>query len=270
MYRLVALDLDGTLVGHDGLVCEEHRLALKRVQQMGLEVMLVTARTWADTQPLVHELRITSPTICYTGAATYDPSGRPLQCQLLGLQSLRRITAWADAEGWPLRIFHPCGTEVQSHPTTEYVNKIGAWFVEPHQYVQQMSEYVQMHEEAVQVVLLGSRSVEAACARLGELPGVTATAYDRMTFQSRLHLLEPGVSKGAALAAYCRQREIPRPSVIAMGDTAADASMISWAGVGVAMGWAPEPVRSAADLVTSPNDAAPVATALKQLVGDVR
>lgn len=52
-----------------------------------------------------------------------------------------------------------------------------------------------------------------------------------------------------------------------MGDGEPDRSMIEWAGVGVAMGWAAEPVRAAADLVTAADDPAPVATAIRRLLG---
>ncbi|MHB9145818.1 MAG: HAD family hydrolase [Symbiobacteriia bacterium] len=136
------------MLGPDGLLPEAHRQTLGTVRQMGLEVVLVTARTWADTEPLVRELQLAS-----------------------GLT--------------------------------------------PH---------------------------------------------------SRLHLFNLEVSKGAALEAYCAQRGIPRQAVIAMGDTSADHSMLSWAGIGVAMGWAPEHVRATADMVMSPDDLAPVSTALNQLL----
>jgi hydroxymethylpyrimidine pyrophosphatase-like HAD family hydrolase len=55
--------------------------------------------------------------------------------------------------------------------------------------------------------------------------------------------------------------------VIAMGDGEPDRSMIEWAGTGVAMGWAPEHVRAAADFVTAADDEHPVATALTRLLG---
>jgi Cof subfamily protein (haloacid dehalogenase superfamily) len=266
MYRMVALDLDGTLLGPDGLLPEEHRKSLEIVRQMGLEVMLVTARTWTDTEPFVRELRLASPSICYTGAAMYDAEGAPIHCKLLEPTSLQQLATWADTEEWTMRIYHAGGLEVQSRLSNDYVNKVGAWFPEPHQYVSGLSDHVQTHHDALQVVLLGSRSVEAAHARLAEYAGVAATAYERLTPHARLHLFNLGVSKGASLEAYCVQRGIPRQSVIAMGDTAADNSMLTWAGVGVAMGWAPEHVRATADMVTSPNDSAPVSTALKQLL----
>ncbi|MGE5673107.1 MAG: HAD family hydrolase [Mycobacterium leprae] len=265
MYHLVALDLDGTLLGPDGLVCDDHRKALQTVQHMGLEVVLATARPWADTAPIAQELALTGPAICLTGAAIYM-NGSCVQCQFMEPGALKRIATWAEREGWTIRLYHSSGLEIQSHPLRDYVNKVGAWFAEPHQYVSRLSEYVQTHGDVLQVVLLGPRSVEAACAHLADLPGVTTTIYDRLTPHARLHFFCAGVSKGAALSAYCRERNIPRQSVIAMGDTGADISMIDWAGVGVAMGWASECVRARADLVTSPSDPAPVFTALKQLL----
>jgi Cof subfamily protein (haloacid dehalogenase superfamily) len=267
-YRLVALDLDGTLLGPDGKICREHRQALERVRARGLEVTLVTARSWRSTAPLVQELGLTAPVICLTGAATYDPTGRPVALEALPLAALQRIVAWSDAEGWALRLYTPEGTVLQSRALTEYQNKEGATFAPPDRHCETLAGHLGEGALFLQAVFLGERSVDGIARRLAFVPEVTATAYERGTAHARIHLFAASVSKGAALARYCRERSIPREAVIAMGDTAADKSMVEWAGTGVAVGESPADLRAVANLIIPADDPSPVATALAQLVRD--
>lgn len=265
-YRLVALDLDGTLLGPDGTVPAENRRALAAARHRGVEVTFVTARPWNSTAPLVQDLGLTAPVICFTGAATYAVTGRLLDLHLLPYESLQRIVRWSDREGWALRLYSPDGTVVQSRALVEYQNKIGANFEPPDRFSETLFGYVRGGAKVLQAVFFGDRSVEGIVRLLPEVPGVTATAYDRGTAHSRIHLFAAGVSKGWALARYCAQRRIPRETVIAMGDTSTDLSMVAWAGMGVAVGDSPADLRAAAALVIPADDPVPVATALRQLV----
>lgn len=262
-YRLIALDLDGTLLGPDGQIPDQHRRALKGARERGVEVTLVTARSWSSTAPIVQDLGLTAPVICFTGAATYSVTGRLEHLQPVPQAALQRILAWSDAEGLSVRLYHPDGTVVQSGGWASYRNKIGATFSPPDLERRGLSGLAD--ETAIQVLFLGDPSVETIVGRLPDLPEVTATAYDRGTAHARIHLFDRGVSKGAALERYCAQRGIPREAVIAMGDTLPDTSMVAWAGVGVAVGDSPAELRGTADLVIPSDDPAPVTTALEQL-----
>lgn len=266
MYRLIALDLDDTLLGHDESISPEHRMAVQTAKDRGYGVTLVTARSWRGTSHYVRDLGLALPVICMTGAAVYSSQGEPLRMTPVTLEDTRRLAALADRERWTIRLYYADGSVIHSRPAEDYLAKSGA-FYPTDAYVGDISPCLENGEAPIQVVLLGHRSVEGVMDRLPELPGVVATPYERGSQTSRLHLMHASVSKGAALESYCRERSIPRDSVIAMGDGLADLTMIQWAGVGVAMGWAPEEVRRSADLVVPADEPHPVATALRELLG---
>jgi hydroxymethylpyrimidine pyrophosphatase-like HAD family hydrolase len=266
MYKLIALDLDETLLGRDGLICPEHKSAIAAARAAGCDVTLVTARSWRATRPFVAELGLTAPVICLTGSAVYSPEGEPLQQQGLVPGEIRRLAAQADEQGWSIRLYYADGSIVHSCPAADFAPKQGAIFPVD-QYVGPVSPWLDRRETPLQAALLGHRSVEGALALLAELPGMAATTYERFGPAVRTHLMHASVTKGGALAEYCQERSIPREAVIAMGDSEPDRSMIAWAGTGVAMGWAPETVRLAADLVIDEAEPAPVAAAIRSVLG---
>lgn len=267
MYRLIALDLDDTLLGKDGKIGAPERAALAEARHRGCDVTLVTARSWRATRPYVAELGLTLPVICMTGAVVYSPEGQPLKQCCISRADGNRLATWADAERWSFRLYYPDGAVYHSYEPDGYTSNSPATGYPINCYVGPITPYLRENEGPLQVALLGNRSVEGVLARLPELPDLVATTYDRQSAVSRTHIMYRAVAKGPALAAYCQERGIPREAVIAMGDGETDRSMIEWAGAGVAMGWAPEAVRLAAGLVTAPDDPSPVATALTHLLG---
>lgn len=267
MYKLIALDLDDTLLGRDAQIHPANKEALAAARSAGVDVTFVTARSWRATLRYVAELGLTAPVICVTGAAVYSPQGEPLYRRGISLAEARRLAAKADRERWSCRLYFLDGRIYHSCPPDGYEPTLPAHAYPANEYVGPVSPYLDPGEEPLQVVMLGDRSVEGALALLPEFPDLVATTYDRHTSVSRTHLLHRDVNKGAALARYCAERGIAPEAVIAMGDGETDRPLIAWAGAGVAMGWAPDPVRRAARLVTAADDPHPVATALRQLLG---
>lgn len=265
MYRLVALDLDDTLLGRDGLISPEHKAALAAARARGCEVTLVTARSWKATERFAQELEVRLPVICMTGAAVYSPAGELLHQAPLPLDAARLLASRADQELWSMRLYFPDGRIITSRIAEDFMTKTGAHY--PAEFwAGDLLPYLEGGESSLQVVCVGNRSVEGALACLPLLPDLVHTTYERYTPHSRTHIMHRSVSKGSALAALCERLGIAREAVIAMGDGEPDRSMIAWAGAGVAMGWASPELQAAADLVTSPDEAHPVAAALAQLM----
>lgn len=265
MYQLVALDLDDTLLNRDGQISAEHKAAVDAARARGCEVTLVTARSWKATERFARELEVTLPVICVTGAAVYSPAGELLEQRPVPLEEARFLAGWAEEERWSMRLYLPDGQVLTSRYAEDFLTRIGASFPTD-AFLGDLRPYLASGATTLQAVFLGHRSVEGALACLPQLPDLVDTTYERFTPHSRTHIMHRSVSKGNALAALCERLGIPRETVIAMGDSEPDRSMIEWAGVGVAMGWAPERVRQAADLVTSPDEPQPVAAALEQLL----
>lgn len=267
MYKLIALDLDDTLLGRDGKISPANRKALDEARARGCEVTLVTARTWNGTTKFVKDLALTAPIVCVTGAAIYRPDGEVLSCRPLLPADARQLTAWADAESWSVRVYFQDDRIIQSRPAADFVPHIGAQFSPVGRFAGAVSPYLDGGEIPLQMVLLGHSSVEGVLAHLPALPEVAATTYERGGEASRTHLLHRAVSKGAGLASLCSLLGVAQSDVIAMGDSDADRSMLAWAGMGVAMGWGTEGARQAANLVMPVDEPDAVAAALRKLLG---
>lgn len=265
-FRLIALDLDDTLLVRDEQIGAAHREAVFRARGAGLAVTLATARSWRGTLRFAQELAIDQPIICMTGAALHSPDGAPLRLHPLDLDEVRSLTARADREEWAVRLYFAGGRIVQSRPPQDYQTKVGAHYP-AETYAGDLLPFLDQGEAPIQVVAVGHRSVEGALEAMAALPGIAATPYERGSVTSRAHLMRSGVTKALALAELCQDLGIRREEVIAMGDGLPDLEMLQWAGLGVAMGWASEPVRQAADLVMAADDPHPVATALRQILG---
>jgi hypothetical protein len=115
---------------------------------------------------------------------------------------------------------------------------------------------------------LAGADPDEVLAQAQELAG--ADAVVTLTGNTFVEFMAPGVSKEAALAELARAAAVGRGRVVAFGDHVTDAGMLTWAGLGVAMGNAHPEALAAADEVTAPNDADGVALVLERLLAERR
>lgn len=208
MYRLIALDIDDTLLGGDGEIGRANMEAIAATRAAGCEVTLATARSWRATRPFVEELALTAPLICLTGSAVYSPVGEALRLVPLVAEEARLLAACADREGWSIRLYYADGRIRHSHPAEDFVPRAGAIYPID-SYCGPVSGYLAAGDYPLQVGLIGHRSVEGALSLLPQMPNMVATTYERFSPTSRTHIMHASVTKGAALAEYCRERSIP-------------------------------------------------------------
>jgi Cof subfamily protein (haloacid dehalogenase superfamily) len=256
--RLVATDLDGTIVRSDGTVSARSRAALRRVRAAGAEIVVVTARRPAWLVEVVEELELTGYAVCCNGAVVYDvDAGEVVSNQPLAPETAERIIV-ALREAAPGVAFAgersrlairepayvPFWKSPDEHPRTDALEFVR----DP------VSKLVVMHPELSQVELYAL--VAQAC-------GADATATI-----SGLELVEisaAGITKAFALATLCEELAIEPAEVVAFGDMPNDLPVLEWAGLGVAVANAHPDVLAAADEVTASNDEDGVAIVLERL-----
>jgi Cof subfamily protein (haloacid dehalogenase superfamily) len=260
-YQLLALDLDGTTLDPDLSIHADVRRAIAAAQAHGIHVTLATGRMFGATLPYARELNIRDPLICYQGAMVRDPTTDEiyyhvvtpgdLAAEAIGLLRARDIfvLAYIDerlctAEQRPeldlYLTWHPEGVEVVVEPD--------------------LAALAIAHPPTKLLFVAAPEIVDRETARLAEhFAGRLSVVRSHAIFGELTAL---GISKGAALAALAARLGIPREQVVAIGDHENDLPMITWAGLGLAMGNAIPAVQQAADAVIPTVEQAGVAFAI--------
>jgi Cof subfamily protein (haloacid dehalogenase superfamily) len=243
MIELLALDLDGTIVGDDGVISLRNRQALAAAQARGVEVTLATGRMFQATLPFARELRIAAPLICYQGSMVRSPSGDPpIVHRTVPLDLAHRVVEWTRERGLAVSAY------VDDELYTDRVTPDTL-------YDAQLSQ-VELHSVDDLLALLATEPTKLAIVTDGtgtdEIVLDLARAIgDRLrvvkTHPRFVEATHPQVSKGWALAQLAHWIGVPQENVMAAGDNDNDAEMIAWAGLGVAMGNASPHAREAAD-----------------------
>ena len=103
--KLVATDIDGTIVKWDTSVSENVKNCIKNLQNNGIKVVLVTGRMHCATEHLRNELGLNSPVVSYQGGLIKDNSGKTLYQENLDSKCAKEIIEWAHADNIHLNLY---------------------------------------------------------------------------------------------------------------------------------------------------------------------
>lgn len=267
--NLLALDLDGTLLDRNGRLLPENREAVAAARAAGLEVVLVTGRSWRSTRPIYQELGLTGPAICYLGALVVaDATGRIAHHRPLAQAAWERLRTFALGGGLSLTACVGTDQAVAEGDlpsqnllaadrafATCRAADFTAW-EDWNPYSELDPDLAQCQSAPIMAAIYGDRAVQAALQAFPDgLPDSQFDLTDRIAGEMVLHVWHCTVDKGVALAQFCHERGIHPDQVAAMGDAPMDISMIRFAGLGVAVPGGDAETQAAADLVATPAEA---------------
>ena len=267
--RLIALDLDGTLIGEDQTLGDRTIAAIAAARAAGVAVSIVTGRMTSSTLPFARRLGLVDPLVAYQGALVRelppperDPRlGRILAHRPLAADATRDVLAWARRLGYEPHINHLEHFVVQEDdPRAEdyssffgahaiVVPDLGAWVSHP------VSKVLAVALEPIPEEIL-----EDARTRFAGRAAVT------LSHPRFLEFLAPGVSKALGVRHLARRARTRLGAILAIGDQFNDLEMLAAVGHGAAMPSAPDPVRAAARYVAPPVDEEGAAQLIERLV----
>ncbi|MCG6494834.1 HAD family hydrolase [Kitasatospora sp. A2-31] len=260
-FRLVATDLDGTLLTSEETVSERTRAALAAATGAGALHIIVTGRSAAWARPVFDEIGYRGIAVCGQGAQVYDAGAHRL---LTSLTLDRRLAALAiakiEAETGPLAVAaNQDGLEGEVLAGPGYELLIGSDLpvvrvAKDELFLSPLSKLYIQHPR-----LTDDGLAEAARRVAGDLVGVV------MAGPGIVELLPLGLSKATGLAVAARRLGVRGADTIAFGDMPNDVPMFAWARHGVAMANAHEELLAVADEVTAGNDEDGVAVVLERL-----
>ncbi len=258
--RLIACDLDGTLLRSDGTLDDRSRQALADAEAAGAVVVLCTARPVRWVMSLADATAHRGLAICANGGVVCDLHSEtvleefPLE-PIVSRQVVSLLQRAVPGGAWAVErrsgfAHEPAYFSRWPVPAGTIVDAVEALIAEP----------------AVKLQLRHDRfQADALLRRAREVVGHLVELSHSNSADSLLEISAAGVSKASALAHVCTQRGIARERVIAFGDMPNDLAMLDWAGHAVAVANAHPDVLAAADEVTASNDDAGVARVLERL-----
>lgn len=263
MIKLVALDLDDTLLTPDGLVSPESRRVLHKLKERGVFVTIATGRMYSSAVQIARDLGLDVPLITYQGALIKTTeSGAVLRSLHMPADLAREVLLFFESK--PVHINLYIDDELVVSELNEVAENYAYHVKVPVRAVGRLSQ--QPLDNTVKIVAIGdagyiaSELLPASLDRFGT---------DLTVNTSRPHFLEIGhrlARKSCALKFLGEGLGITRQQMMAIGDGQNDIDMIEFAGIGVAMGNADGEVISIADFVTRSNSEDGVAYAIDELV----
>ena len=281
--RLLATDIDGTLLNPQFQISEGDLAALRRAHAAGIEIVLVTGRRHTFAMPIARQLGFDLWLISSNGAVTRSLAGETFHCDMMPAETCRRLVgAMQEFRGNTVLTFDapfdtPFDTKVKGAIVIERLDEIGASI---RRWVEKNMEYIQfvvpieraLVRDPVQAMFCGTMArmnlaLQAlASAGMDGTVTVLRTEYPARDL-SMIDVLNAGCSKGHALKRWAAHRGYRREEVMAIGDNHNDVEMLEFAGHPVIMGNACPELLGRGWTVTRGNDACGVAAAVEMILG---
>lgn len=272
--RLLALDLDGTLLGPDGRVSPRNAEAVAAAQAAGVQVVVCTGRRFRTTAWLLEELGLEGPVVVHNGVLTKSgASGETLASHYL------EAHVYAHALGLMRRFAPPIvyvdryhqGLDMLVEPADRshaYQATYLADYADVHRVVESLDE-APGHDVIMMSLMAGE--IELAELRLHLDAHLGDEAHTNFLVNKNysgniLEVTSSRASKWTALHALARAEGIDDSEIMAIGDDRNDIAMVAGAGLGVAMANAVDALKAVASAVTSANDEDGVAEAIERFV----
>ncbi len=273
--RLLATDIDGTLLNPQFQVSDGDLMALRRAHAAGVEIVLVTGRRHTFALPIARQLGFDLWLISSNGAVTRSLAGETFHRDLMPAATCRKLCgAMQEFRGHTVLTFD---RETKGAIVLERFDELGEsirrWLEKNMEYI----EFVVPIEDAlvsdpVQAMFCGTMARMSQALRALEGAGMDGTVTVLRTEYpardlSMIDVLNAGCSKGHALERWATHRGYSREEVMAVGDNHNDVEMLEFAGYPVIMGNACAELRNRGWTVSLSNDACGVAAAVDLALG---
>ncbi|HEX8288823.1 MAG TPA: Cof-type HAD-IIB family hydrolase [Pyrinomonadaceae bacterium] len=284
MIKLLALDLDGTLLNSKGVISEANKQAIKKAEERGVLVTIATGRRFRDARPVGLELELNAPLITHNGALLkYAQNLETVAASIISNETVREVLRvgrefGADA----LLSADPRGKGTLLYDTVSEDNiplqKYIVWSKTLHG---DEAEEAVMHVENLENVLDETETVHVSFSgkcepmthlemilqsELDSAANVLTTVYPRLDF-TLIDILPPDASKGIGLEKLTQIENLSAKNVMVCGDNFNDLHMLEYAGTPVVMGNADQSLLEREEFyTTTSNDENGVAVAIERFI----
>lgn len=269
MYRLLAINIDGTLLKSNGRLSRETKQAIEYVQDKGVYVTLVTSRNFPSAKKIAKELKMEGPLITHSGAFISDNIEEPLFEGRLSEEMTFNIVQILEGYKCAIRLLHErysIGNRVKQKGNLmgKVIANSNDPLFYPIQFVQSLSDQLvdfPMAAPKIEVYFPTKEEMEEVLSIVKKsFPEVNVCITQDLMFE----ILPGAVSKEQGIKRLGEHLEIPMEKTVVIADSISDIPMLEAAGLGVAMWNSPFEVKKAADWVTRSNNHNGVAYMIKE------
>lgn len=260
-YKMLCLDIDGTLLNSKHQITKQTKEAISKViKEQNALVILVSARMPTGIFFLAKELELAAPIICYSGALIMDKDQNILFNHYIELSYVKKLYS----------IVKKYSIGISLYKDDEWYSEEKDKWVEQEEDITKLSASICDYQELFtewenegcnKILCMGDEQEIAALQNeLFTTFGEELAIY--LSKPTYLEIMSKKSSKTVAIAVLLEKYKLDRRALMAIGDNYNDINMIEYAGVGIAMGNAPDEVKGYADHITTSNDEEGVAKAI--------
>jgi Cof subfamily protein (haloacid dehalogenase superfamily) len=244
--RLIALDLDGTLIGRDLTLPERNRRVLAAAMEAGCWVTIATGRSFIPTSRFASDLQLNAPLVLYQGALVQDHrDGHVIHRDTLPLDLAREVAQFVADQQLVAQVHDWDGTAYTAR-TNPFIERMRTITGAPATPVDNLVTWLERPPLKFLFIDEPTR-IDGLVQRLHTQFGARVAVV--RSHELIVEITAPQVSKARALSVLATHLGVPREAILAMGDHDNDADMLTWAGLGIAMPDASPAARAAADMV---------------------
>ncbi len=270
MYKLIAIDMDGTLLNTDHQITSHNKQAITQAREMGVKVVLASGRPLAGMLSALDQLDMNTDddyVISYNGSMVQTAASKTaIRQEILTGSDAKLIADWAEKLSVNVHAFSlkdglitPKNNKYTTHECT--INNIP---------LTEMPFSELSDDEAILKVMMVEEEPLLTKA-IGQLPAMLNEKYTIVRSSPFfLEFMHKTSDKGAGVECLAQHLGIKREEVITMGDAGNDHHMLTYAGLGVAMGNATEETKAIADYITDTNNNSGVAQVIEKFVLNIK
>lgn len=281
MVKLIAIDMDGTLLTPNHTISERNIAAIKHAISEGIEVVIATGRAYKDALEIVESTGLELPFICLNGALIINDTKEVLSTLSIAPNLIKEIASELDSEMLHYNVYtdktvYTTSIDEEIEQYQLFIDAMGgdinadervkARLEKGHLVeVEDFSEVYQREDEVV-LKYLAKSSNRANLQRSQHYFNAIEGLYATSSGPGNIEVTAKGAQKGKALVKLCERMNITMDDCMAIGDNYNDLSMLKRAGTSIVMGNAAIDIKSYADIVVGSNVEDGVAEAIEGIL----